>query len=91
MFHHQKSAIKISEIYKVFYYNFRSTKISSSDTSLLIKSMPELDVESEVFALAKGYFDLKEFDRCAFFTKDCKHPRNVFIHFYSRFSYKMCF
>jgi anaphase-promoting complex subunit 8 len=53
--------------------------------------MPELDFESEVFALAKGYFDLKEFDRCAFFTKDCKHPRNVFIHFYSRFLYKMCF
>ena len=35
--------------------------------------------------MAKGYFDLREFDRCAFFTKDAKSPRVVFLHYYSRY------
>ena len=51
----------------------------------MIETCPELDDEFEVYMLAKGYFDLREYDRSAFFTKDCKNPINVFIHYYSRY------
>jgi anaphase-promoting complex subunit 8 len=33
----------------------------------------------------KAYFDLKEYDRSAFFTKDAKSPRVIFMHFYSKY------
>ena len=35
--------------------------------------------------MAKSYYDLKEYDRCAFFTKDAKSPRVRFLHFYSKY------
>jgi anaphase-promoting complex subunit 8 len=63
----------------------RDVQLSPSQVSSLLEGECALDDESEVYALAKGYFDLKEFDRFAFFTKGCKQPRNRFIHFYSRF------
>jgi len=41
--------------------------------------------EIEVYRMAKVYYDLKEYDRCAFFTKDAKSSRVVFLHFYSKY------
>ena len=41
--------------------------------------------EIEVYHMAKSYYDLKEYDRCAFFTKDAKSPRVRFLHFYSKY------
>jgi len=41
--------------------------------------------ETEVYHMAKAYFDLKEYDRSAFFTKDAKSPRVIFMHFYSKY------
>ena len=35
--------------------------------------------------MAKAYFDLKEYDRSAFFTKDAKSSRVIFMHFYSKY------
>ena len=37
------------------------------------------DQEIETFLMARGYFDLKEYDRCAFFTSSCitKHSCNA--------------
>ncbi len=35
--------------------------------------------------MAKSYFDLREYDRCASFTKDAVTPRVLFLHFYSRY------
>ncbi len=42
------------------------------------------DEEEDVYMMAKSYFDLKEYDRCAFFSKAGKSPRVVFLHYYSR-------
>ena len=54
----------------------------------------------ETYLMAKGYFDLREYDRCAFFTSSCVSKLNSsgneenngkkagkleFIHFYSRY------
>ena len=41
---------------------------------------PDLDT----YTLAKSYFDLKEYDRAAFFTRDMKSPLCKFLHIYSR-------
>jgi hypothetical protein len=65
-------------------FYFRSTKLASPEAHFESEDCSDSDDESDTFALAKGYFDLKEFDRSAFFTKGCKQPRNVFLHFYSR-------
>ena len=56
------------------------------------------DQDIETFLMARGYFDLKEYDRCAFFTSSCiknleqnsekksrKTGKLEFIHFYSRY------
>ena len=66
-------------------FPFRKTRLSQTDTSLLLAELPELDDEADIYLMAKGYFDLREFDRCAFFTKDAKSPRVVFLHYYSRY------
>lgn len=39
----------------------------------------------DTFSLAKTYFDLKEYDRAAFFAQDLTTPRGRFMHFYSRY------
>jgi len=42
---------------------------------------PDLDT----FTMAKAYFDLKEYDRAAFFTRGLSCPPGRFLHLYSRF------
>ena len=41
---------------------------------------PDLDT----YSLAKSYFDLKEYDRAAYFTRDKNSPLCKFLHLYSR-------
>lgn len=41
--------------------------------------------ETETYLLAKSYFDLKEYDRSAYFTKDCASPTIRFLHLYARY------
>jgi len=41
--------------------------------------------EEDAFMLAKSYFDLKEYDRAAFFSKSLHDSRGRFLHFYSRY------
>lgn len=41
--------------------------------------------EFDIYIMAKSYFDLKEYDRCAFFTKDAKTAKVRFLHFYARY------
>lgn len=41
--------------------------------------------ETDVFLLAKSYFDLKEYDRCSYFTRNCAKPKAQFLHYYSRY------
>jgi len=42
---------------------------------------PDLDT----FTLAKSYFDLKEYDRAAFFARGLTSPLGRFLHLYSRY------
>jgi anaphase-promoting complex subunit 8 len=51
---------------------------SSSD---LPGAGPELDT----YQLGKSYFDLKEYDRAAFFTKSLTFHQGRFLHFYCRY------
>lgn len=41
--------------------------------------------ELEAYLMAKSYFDLKEYDRCAHFLKNCTKPKPRFLYFYSRY------
>ena len=41
-------------------------------------------VELDTYNLAKSYFDLKEYDRAAFFTKNSSSSLCQFLHLYSR-------
>jgi len=41
--------------------------------------------EQDALALTKTYFDLKEYDRAAFFAKELLSPAGQFLHFYSRY------
>lgn len=43
------------------------------------------DSEKECYYMCKCYFDLKEYDRCAYFTEKCKSPCARFLHYYSRY------
>ncbi|KAF6201127.1 hypothetical protein GE061_005574 [Apolygus lucorum] len=43
------------------------------------------DDEVDDYYLAKSYFDLKEYDRCAFYAGKTSSPCNKFLHFYARY------
>ncbi|XP_045189720.2 cell division cycle protein 23 homolog [Mercenaria mercenaria] len=42
-------------------------------------------LEYDQFSLATSYFDLKEYDRAAFFLKECTSPKCYFLYMYSRY------
>ena len=44
-----------------------------------------IEQEVEVYYMAKSYFDLKEYDRCAFFTESQSSPLVKFLHHYSKY------
>ncbi|XP_050301809.1 cell division cycle protein 23 homolog [Anthonomus grandis grandis] len=37
------------------------------------------------FLMAKSYFNLKEYDRCAYFLKDCVTPKPRFLYFFAKY------
>lgn len=39
----------------------------------------------ETYLMAKSYFDLKEYDRCAYFTENCTDNKNRFLNLYSKY------
>ncbi|KAK9737653.1 Anaphase promoting complex subunit 8 / Cdc23 [Popillia japonica] len=43
------------------------------------------DNEYDAYCIAKSYFDVKEYDRCAHYTKNCENPKPRFLHLYSRY------
>ncbi|CAL8304583.1 unnamed protein product, partial [Gadus morhua 'NCC'] len=46
----------------------------------------EEDVQDlDAFALAKSYFDLKEYDRAAYFLRGCHSKKAYFLYMYSRY------
>jgi anaphase-promoting complex subunit 8 len=62
---------------------------SDMDTSIdlsMIQEPTNLDlVEHDKFLLGKSYFDVKEFDRAAYFLESCKSPKCRFLKIYSKY------
>nr|CAD7571578.1 unnamed protein product [Timema californicum] len=65
--------------------NFALDDVKLDPSENVLPSSTYLNSEADKFMLAKSYFDLKEFDRAAYFTKDGRTPRVRFLHFYSRY------
>lgn len=61
----------------------KHVKLDVHDLTVDVKSEP--CEESDAYTLAKTYFDLKEYDRAAYFTRDCKTSKVKFLHLYSRY------
>ncbi|XP_029681036.1 cell division cycle protein 23 homolog [Formica exsecta] len=63
-------------------YSLKNVKLDVHD---LTADISETFQEEDTYTLAKTYFDLKEYDRAAYFTKDCTSPKVRFLHLYSRY------
>jgi len=63
----------------------RGVKVSEGNRPVI--TLSEEDYEDvETYLMSKSYFDLKEYDRCNFFTANCKKsPRAKFLHYYSAY------
>lgn len=44
----------------------------------------------DALTLAKSYFDLKEYDRAAYFLKACCSQKAYFLYMYSRYLVRFC-
>ena len=42
-------------------------------------------LDLDALCLAKSYFDLKEYDRAAFFLRGCRSQKAYFLYMYSRY------
>lgn len=42
--------------------------------------------EIDKYTLAKSYFDIREYDRAAYFTEDCKSSKAKFLHLFAKYS-----
>ncbi|KAJ8918259.1 hypothetical protein NQ315_014129 [Exocentrus adspersus] len=49
------------------------------------KYSEDCEGEMEEFLIAKSYFNLKEYDRCAHFVKECSNPKPRFLYLYARY------
>uniref|UniRef100_A0A1B6E2C3 Cdc23 domain-containing protein n=2 Tax=Clastoptera arizonana TaxID=38151 RepID=A0A1B6E2C3_9HEMI len=50
-----------------------------------VSNLTFYESEYDIFAMAKCYFDCKEYERCAYFTKNCKTPCIRFLHYFSSY------
>ena len=41
--------------------------------------------EGDTYALAKSYFDCREFGRAAFSLRQCVHAKSIFLRLYSKY------
>eukprot|EP00095_Tigriopus_kingsejongensis_P008399 snap_masked-scaffold9_size846264-processed-gene-4.16 protein:Tk08399 transcript:snap_masked-scaffold9_size846264-processed-gene-4.16-mRNA-1 annotation:"cell division cycle protein 23-like protein" len=65
-------------------FALRNVDLSKSKTDVVLGLSP-LEPELDVYLMAKSYFDLKEYDRCAHFTANCKSMKLKFLHLYARY------
>jgi len=65
--------------------NYSLKNVEIDDLTANIKRIPENNEAEDIYTLAKTYFDLKEYDRAAYFTMDCISPKIRFLHLYSRY------
>lgn len=59
--------------------------IKTDPQSLKVSQNLLINDEEDRYILGKSYFDLKEFDRAAYFTEQCRTPKVRFLHLYSRY------
>ncbi|KAK3096228.1 hypothetical protein FSP39_024698 [Pinctada imbricata] len=52
---------------------------------LAFQERPAFIHDYDKYTLAASYFDLKEYDRAAFFVQDCWSPKAYFLHMYGRY------
>lgn len=64
----------------IFLPNVRISKVFNSPL-FLQEDARDLDA----YTLAKSYFDLKEYDRAAYFLRGCKSQKAYFLYMYSRY------
>ncbi|CAG9853613.1 unnamed protein product [Phyllotreta striolata] len=64
--------------------NFSLKNINLPPEDKLIKN-DDLEEEMDDYFLAKSYFDLKEYDRCSHFLKDCVKAKSKFLYYYSKY------
>lgn len=65
-------------------YSLKNVKLELHDLTVDLK-LQETCEEEDIYILAKTYFDLKEYDRAAYFTKDCTTSKARFLYLYSRY------
>ncbi|XP_001607732.1 cell division cycle protein 23 homolog [Nasonia vitripennis] len=63
-------------------YSLKNIKLDPSDTPSDI-SIAEPSEEDDIYTLAKSYFDLKEYDRSAYFLNSSNSAKARFLYFYS--------
>ncbi|SCU79445.1 LADA_0B00694g1_1 [Lachancea dasiensis] len=61
------------------------TEGQSKETTGGQEDAPMESKEYDLFLLASTLFDCKEFDRCAYFLADAKHPELKFLKLYSKY------
>ncbi|XP_033208965.1 cell division cycle protein 23 homolog [Belonocnema kinseyi] len=64
-------------------YSLKDIKIDPE--TLKVSQNLLINDEEDRYILGKSYFDLKEFDRAAYFTEQCRTPKVRFLHLYSRY------
>ncbi|XP_024887828.1 cell division cycle protein 23 homolog isoform X1 [Temnothorax curvispinosus] len=65
-------------------YSLKNVDIDPHDLTANM-NVPVIGEAEDIYTLAKTYFDLKEYDRAAYFTMDCISPKIRFLHLYSRY------
>lgn len=63
-------------------YSISHVKVPLSEYT---QSYEDCEEEIDVYFQAKMYFDAKEYDRCAYFTKSCVTPKPRFLHLYAKY------
>lgn len=63
-------------------YSLRNVKLKDCG-SLVDSNLSNTTEEDDIYTLSKSYFDLKEYDRAAYFLKMCKTSKAKFLYYYS--------
>lgn len=65
--------------------------VMTSSFSLHICPQTQEDAQDlDALTLAKSYFDLKEYDRAAYFLRGCCSQKAYFLYMYSRYLVRLC-
>lgn len=65
---------------------FHASNVSFVMEGFNMAFFPQEDAcDLDAYTLAKSYFDLKEYDRAAYFLRNCKSPKAYFLYMYSRY------